>query len=74
MLSSASVPTLVPETSRASILHAGDGVSQGMQLLCILTFGTENFEILKRSYIKWMVNRGVAYLVNQIVKLCIFVH
>ena len=74
MLSSASVPTWSPEASRASILHKGDGVSQGMQLLCILTFGTENFEILKRSYIKWMVNRGVAYLVNQIVKLCIFVH
>ena len=74
MLSSASVPTWSPEASRASILHKGDGVSQGMQLLCILTFGTENFEILKRSYIKWMVNRGVAYLVNQMVKLCIFVH
>ena len=74
MLSSASVPTWSPEASRASILHKGDGVSQGMQLLCILTFETENFEILKRSYIKWMVNRGVAYLVNQMVKLCIFVH
>ena len=74
MLSSASVPTWSPEASRASILHKGDGVSQGKQLLCILTFGTENFEILKRSYIKWMVNRGEAYLVYQMVKLCIFVH
>ena len=74
MLSSASVPTWSPEASKASILHKRDGVSQGMQLLCILTFGTENFEILKRSYIKWMVNRGEAYLVNQMVKLCIFVH
>ena len=59
MLSSGSVPAWVPEASSASILH---GVSQGMELLRILALGTENFEILNRSYIKWMVNKEVAFL------------
>ena len=74
MLSSASVPTWSPEASRASILHKGDGVSQGMQLLCILTFGTENLDKLKRSFIKWMVKQVVTYLETKMVKLYIFVH
>ena len=59
MLSSGPVPAWVPQASSATILHS---VSQGMELLRIFTLGTENFEILNRSYIKWMVHKEVAFL------------
>ena len=68
MLSSGSVPAWVPEASSASILH---GVSQGMELLRILALGTENFEILNRRYIKWMVNKEVAFLFSMFPTFCL---